>query len=388
MKKNKWAYLLAGFLVLIIIATFTVENIYYDSLPTVEKVFPGPNILTASYSVKAAVIYGRKEYTVRVESAFSSISLLLDSGAKVWEGLPIYSVSLAELRQAIKILELSIFDLAAQNEELMDGDEVFNGRNALLREKNLAQIEILREKLEKLAELYEDEGIAYALHSGYIHYDVYPDAPVQSGQKIAVISYDTGERFIKWQMPAAEGMHMEIGGWNEFGEPAYGIIDVTLFVRRSFQVASGEILATVPRDYRIIISKIEYDRQNDIYELTAQINEGPDMSLADLMMEDGTVIDGISRYISRDVYEIVIPTDAISFDNDLRGTVYVLDKRQRIYGEEYFVRQMSVEAVRILNNQAALRNAGLVYEVVTASDKPLAHNMAVKLVEPLMGAEE
>ena len=383
MKKSKWLILLSGFLFVIIIATFTVENIYYDSLPTVEKVFPGPNFLTSSHQVSATLVYGRDEHTVRVESDFSSISLLLKNGAKVWEGLAIYRVAPAEIMVKMKAIEVSIFDLKQQNEELLKDDEASFGRNAIMREKNLWQIEVLNEEMEKLKTLSENEGIAYAEYPGYIYYFVHQDAAVQSGQRIAMISYDTGDRFIKWQLPADEAAHMEIGS-RDFNLGLIGSwIEVSLEVRRAFHGAGNEILAVVPREYQILVSKVEYNLQRDVYELTAQIVQNVDMDLKDLIMEDGAVIDGISRYKSRVIYDIVVPTDAIEFDNDLRGSIYVLDKRQRIYGEEYYVRKMSVEAIRTLFDQTALRNAGLYYEVVTKSDKPLSHKTAVKILEPM-----
>lgn len=383
MIKNKWTILLTGFLALIIIATFTVENIYYDSLPTVEKIPPSGGVLRASYSVNASVVYGRQERTVRVENDFSSISLLLNSGAKVWEGLPIYSVSLSEVRLAIKSLEVSIFELQMQNEELMHDNEAPAGQNSLLRELNLLEIEVLKEKMEKLKFLYENEGIAYADHSGYIYYSVHQKAPVQSGQKIATISSDTGERFIKWQMPLAEGAHMLVGGYDAAGRPIGGWIEVTLQMRKYFDLAGTDVATTVPKDYEVLITKIEYNRQGEIYEFTARLIDGPELMLVNLMMEDGAAVQGICRYSGYDLYSTIIPTEAIKFDSDLNGTVFVLDKRERIYGDEYYVRQVSVQAIRILNNQTVLRNFSPFNEIIIASDKPLAHNMAVKITEPM-----
>ena len=378
MKKNIWTICLAGFFTVIIIATLIGENVYYDSLPSIEKTLPAAAHLTASYSVTASVVYGRQEHMVRADHDFSAITLLLHNGASVWEGLPIYRVSLPELRLAIKTLAASVLALQKQNEELaaLDAEGTDYTLNELLQEINLLQMELLNEKMENLNILYENDGIAYSDYSGHINYAVIPNAPVSSGQEIATIAVDTGARFITWQMPAAEGEHMAIGGLERSGTVG-GSIEATLLIKQYFDLNGTDVPATMPKDYVMMISQMEFNPQSGVYDFWAPINDK-----IELMMADGATVEGICRYKSREQYDFVIPTNAIKFDSDMNGTVFVLRKRERIYGEEYYVEQIAVEAERILNHLTALKNASLFYEIVTLSDKPLADKMAVKIAAP------
>lgn len=365
MKNKVLTTCLVLFFFVMLILAVVAQNIYYDSLPEVVTGLPREGNLTATYPVTASVVYGRLQYPLHADGDFGTVTLLAQNGVGVDSQTPIYSVPAEEVLLVKKRLEVLVLDIKEQDDALGLTSGMSDERSRLLQEIILLQLDDLNRQIEALEYLYDNGGIVYADYEGIINYSVAPNSPVRSGQEVAVVAADTRERFISWQMPAEEGELF--AAWDSV-DALLTVAEPTMFGTTKDKMSN----------YPVVISVAEYYPQSQTYGFTAKIRT--DLELA---MEDGARVAVTCKYKSNETYDFIIPTSAITFESETRGQIFLVMSRQRVYGEEYYVVPYSVDALRTLGDSTAVSNIFEDSEIVFASDKALADNVAVKRAVPL-----
>lgn len=264
----------------------------------------------------------------------------------------------SEVLQEKYRLELMALRLEEENRGYGDTEA-----GQLQRKINDLELEKLRDGLEKIEALLENEGVVTAKQEGTFTASVPNHSSLWSGQEIGAITSDTGRAFIDWELSGEEGKLLHVGDE----------VSARIVIKETEEKWEGK---PEERDtvYRTKIARAQWDGQG--YRFLAWI--GDDVVLG---MEEGAGTTVNCSYASRESYDYVVPLNAISFQMDGNsGTVYVLGKRERMYGEEYYVTPYPVEVEYRVGNYAALRNFSADGDVVAYTTLPLQGEMAVKLL--------
>ncbi len=337
------------------IATVVAENVYYASLPAVATEPVVQDQMRVACHAKGTIGFEKETAYCYSPAEFASVELLAESGTAVLRGDALYQFPVNEVLQEKYRLELMALRLEEENRGYGDTKE-----GQLQRKINDLELEELRDGLDKMEALLENEGVVTARQEGTFTASVPNHSSLWSGQEIGAIASDTGRAFIDWELPEEEGKLFHVG------DEVSAVITI--------KEIKGEELEERDVTYRLRIARAQWDGQG--YRFRAGI--GDDVMLA---MEEGAGTTVNCSYTTRESYEYVVPLNAISFQMDGNsGMVYVLGKRERMYGEEYYVTPYPVEVEYRMGNYAALRNFSGDGEVVTYSTLPLQGEMAVKLL--------
>lgn len=354
---------LAAFFILMIAATVIAENIYYDSLPVVEVGYVTEGPLTRQFELTGHIRYEMKENTYQVPINCSGVSFLAGDDAEVKRGKPVYRVPVDEVLRLQKQVELALYSLEEENRKISpDGNVSGLSEESRLRYGiNAIDIDAQRKRLTQLESLARSEGVVFANQDGRIHYAVEEGLPVGEGQTVAIIEEDTGGRVLDWGMAASDGA-------------LFGIGDSVELVVNVLEQMDKETTGTEQSLQTLQITDIAFSPESQTYLFKARFSDE-----VTLGMEDGVAVTLTCKYESSEVYPFVIPTEAVTFSSDSTGTVYILQSRKRVYGEEYYVVASSAIIQRSVGRDTALENAFANTEYVIASDRELHDGMVVRL---------
>lgn len=362
MKRKVLTGCLISFFIVMIVATIISENIYFDSLPVVRAGAVLPGKLSRQFDLTGHIIYDKREYNYLSPFDCSEIAFLAQDGAVVKEGDPIYRVPEKEALRLKKQLQLELLQLEAENDKLYSdsGDTEWAEESRLSYEINALDIEAYKERLAEVEELIQAEGVICANQSGQIFYTAESGNSAAEGQSIAVVSKDTGKRVLQWEMSAADGALFGTGN----------SVDISVEVLES---VNGQMQA-VQSVQKLPISRADFSSESQTYRFEAAFPEGLSLS-----MQDGVVVSFTCRYESPDTYSFVIPTEAVSFESDSSGTIYLLQSRRRFYGEEYYVVANSAQIQRCVGDDTAIVNAFPNAEYVLSSVEGLSDGTVVRI---------
>lgn len=343
------------FFAAMVIATVVAENVYYASLPAVATEPVVQDQIRVACHANGTIGYEKETAYCYSPAEFASVELLAESGTLVLQGDALYQFPVNEILQEKYRLELMALRLEEENRGYGDTEE-----GQLQRKINDLELEGLRDGLEKMEILLENDGVVAAQQEGMFIVSVQNHSSLWSGQEIGAITSNTGRAFIDWELPEEEGKLFHVG------EEVNAVITI-----KEIKGAEQEERDAV---YRTRIAQAQWDGQR--YHFRAGI--GDDVMLE---MEEGAGTTVNCSYTSRETYNYVVPLNAISFQSDGKsGTLYVLGKRERMYGEEYYVTPYPVDVEYRIGNYAVLRNFRGDGEIVTYSTLPLQGEMAVKLL--------
>ena len=133
--------------------------------------------------------------------------------------------------------------------------------------------------------------------------------------------------------------------------------------------------STEEKTVNTTVIKREYDTEKKQYFFYAEIDN------SNKKFYEGQKIK-VNYIISSDLYENVVPLNAISKDENRDTVVYVLQSRDGLFGEEYYVKKVKVDQLEKNNVKSAINGDDIsaYIEVVVSSSRALTSGETVRVV--------
>ena len=227
------------------------------------------------------------------------------------------------------------------------------------RSELLLQKDLLNLQLDQLRGQFPADGIVRASRDGVVDFvDVKAGDSVPYGKKLIVLHSPKSRLFARFFMTFTEG------------EPYERDMSVSL----SFAVLDED--GRLSRE-AVVTSVSSRKLSEDGWEFTAYVPNRPGQPLLHIDCDVRINSNG-------DIYDVVVPNSCV-FRNALGAqVVYILHKRQGLFGEEYFVTE---NEIKILENNSSFVavDSDLLYEgmdMIRYTSKPLRDGAVVRVTSP------
>lgn len=352
-KNNKKILIKISVIVLIILllCTFLSKSIYNMSLPYVEVVNPVSENLPVSSVATGEVITDSQEICYNVPLKITEVYVKENDEVKAGDVL--FEVDSKEFSINIQKKELEIQKLEDQLSEWLSYKDRANLED---------ELEIAEGELELYKEQVPYDGKVYAESDGLISaVNVSSGDSVKEGDILAEVTDEAQSMSVKFSFGATDEILCRVGDQ----------VQLTYMETAWYE---GKPVTEEKTDNTAIVKR-EYDTEKKQYFFYADIDN------SNKKFYEGQKIK-VNYIISADLYENVVPLNAISMDENRDNVVYVLQSRDGLFGEEYYVKKVKVDQLEKNNVKSAITGDDIstYSEVVVSSSRALTSGETVRVV--------
>lgn len=352
-KNNKKVLIQISVIVLIILllCTFLSKSIYNMSLPYVEVINPAAEKLPVSSSADGEVMVDSQKICYNVPLKITEVFVKENDEVKAGDAL--FKVDSKEFDINIQKKELEIQKLEDQLSEWLSYRD---------RAKLEDELEIVEGELELYKEQVPYDGKVYAENNGVIsEIKVNNGDLTKEGDILAEITDEAQSMSVKFSFGGTDDVLCRVGD------------EIQLTYKETAWYEGKP--TTEEKTAQTIVAKREYDTEKKQYFFYADIDN------SNKKFYEGQKIK-VNYIISSDLYENVVPLNAISIDENRDKVVYVLQTRDGLFGEEYYVKEVKVDQLEKNNVKSAINGDDIstYSEVVVSSSRALTSGETVRVV--------
>lgn len=352
-KNNKKVLIQISVIVLIILllCTFLSKSIYNMSLPYVEVTNPAAEKLPVSSSADGEVMVDSQKICYNVPLKITEVFVKENDEVKAGDAL--FKVDSKEFDINIQKKELEIQKLEDQLSEWLSYRD---------RAKLEDELEIVEEELELYKEQVPYDGKVYAENNGVIsEVKVNNGDLTKEGDILAEITDEAQSMSVKFSFGGTDDVLCRVGD------------EIQLTYKETAWYEGKP--TTEEKTAQTIVAKREYDTEKKQYFFYADIDN------SNKKFYEGQKIK-VNYIISSDLYENVVPLNAISINENRDKVVYVLQTRDGLFGEEYYVKEVKVDQLEKNNVKSAINGDDIstYSEVVVSSSRALTSGETVRVV--------
>lgn len=352
-KNNKKVLIQISVIILIILllCTFLSKSIYNMSLPYVEVINPAGEKLSVSSNATGEVMVDSHKICYNVPLKITEV--YVKENDEVKSGDALFKVDSKEFEINIQKKELEIQKLEDQLSEWLSYRD---------RAKLEDELEIVEGELELYKEQVPYDGKVYAENNGIIsEVKVNTGDLTKEGDILAAITDEAQSMSVKFSFGVTDDVLCRVGDE----------IQLTYMETAWYEGKP----TTEEKNAQTTIVKREYDTEKKQYFFYADIDN------SNKKFYEGQKIK-VNYIISADLYENVVPLNAISLDENRDKVVYVLQSREGLFGEEYYVKKVKVDQLEKNNVKSAITGDDIstYSEVVVSSSRALTSGETVRVV--------
>lgn len=352
-KNNKKVLIQISVIILIILllCTFLSKSIYNMSLPYVEVINPAAEKLSVSSSATGEVMVDSQKICYNVPLKITEVYVKENDEVKAGDVL--FEVDSKEFSINIQKKELEIQKIEDQLDEWLSYKD---------RAKLEDELEIAEGELELYKEQVPYEGKVCAGNNGLIStVKVNAGDLTKEGDTLAEITDEAQSMSVKFSFGQTDDVLCRVGD-----EVQLTYMETAWYEGKP---------STEEKTVNTTVIKREYDTEKKQYFFYAEIDN------SNKKFYEGQKIK-VNYIISSDLYENVVPLNAISKDENRDTVVYVLQSRDGLFGEEYYVKKVKVDQLEKNNVKSAINGDDIsaYIEVVVSSSRALTSGETVRVV--------